>query len=174
MSSRGISSIGHQDMNAAPKAKRQSRYSRTLLYYSNILKFFYKFPMPLPSFLQSSAFRLEALRRIHINLFHTPIVSSNGHPLSNIMKLVYALIPLVGITAAVPAASPNPSAELSVNAATQLFGKRTSCSQNGVTGTCVDTNDGNPCPNGFLITGLCPGANSEICCFNNPSDCHCN
>jgi hypothetical protein len=71
------------------------------------------------------------------------------------MKLLYAIIPLIGITAA---------AELH---------KRSTCTDNG--GTCVNTNDKNACSNGagFLVTSLCPGSNSEICCFSNVGDSVC-
>ena len=49
---------------------------------------------------------------------------------------------------------------------------RTSCQIfNYPAGTCVNTNDENSYPGGILIEGLCPGPNSEICCFNQPNKC---
>src|ERR1700743_2018359 len=95
------------------------------------------------------------------------------------MKVPCATILLIGIAAALSDASR--AKEASQREASQLQ-KRTSCSTAGEsTGVCVDTNDANPCSHGvgFLVTGLCPGSNSEICCFGSnacactSTDCVC-
>jgi hypothetical protein len=85
------------------------------------------------------------------------------------MKVLCAIIPFIGIIAALPEVLPNLSEG--------LLEKRTGC-QVTVTGgywegNCVDTNNGNSCPGGFLVEGFCPGANSEICCVNSPNTWYC-
>jgi len=110
--------------------------------------------------------------------------------LSTTMKAFYIITQLIAITAAMPNASPepvvvasenpslagsqNPSAIASRNPALDLA-KRESCRFGSYTGTCVNTNNGNACSNGrgFLVTNLCSGGNSNICCITTPGACAC-
>jgi len=48
-----------------------------------------------------------------------------------------------------------------------------SCSGDGGTGTCVDTNS-NPCTNGVLVPDQCPGPNNIVCCVTNWGSCNVN
>jgi len=86
------------------------------------------------------------------------------------MKLLYAIIPLISIAAALPDASPNPFGSASKKAVRDLK-ERSACTSDG--GVCVNTNDANACSYGVgvLVTGLCPGGNSEICCFTDLYAC---
>ena len=100
-----------------------------------------------------------------ISVFWMPnslIIANSLSP--NIMRLLHT-IPFISIAVAITGVSENP--------ATKPLGKRTACYLfNYPPGTCVDTTTGDSCPGGILVEGLCPGPNTEICCFNTPNECY--
>ena len=139
-------------------------FERLLLSASSIV---YINPFTHPEF---KFFRETSLLQTHLYPQYISIIQTNHHfkilnTLPIIMKFFYAIIPFLSIAIASPGATVNGKlipADLE---------KRSTCSSDG--GKCVNTNNGNSCVGGFLIEGLCPGTNADICCFTAPGDSVC-
>ncbi|KAK5942566.1 hypothetical protein PMZ80_005131 [Knufia obscura] len=85
------------------------------------------------------------------------------------MKLTTAITALLGSIPFTVFAMPSLSNMSPVDDNAKLI-RRTDCTvpiNNGfdADGTCVDTTQGNSCPNGILVTGHCPGTANIICCI---------